>query len=63
MSNNISEFEREKPTVTFKKIQELNKLVQKLRTEEDARHFALVNQLANIDSMIAGLKDSFLKGE
>ncbi len=60
---NISEFERNKPVKTLKRIKELEKLVkeEQIKTEN-----LYANRIATLDSMLKAineLKDSFLKGE
>lgn len=60
---NISEFERNKPLKTLRRIKELEKLVkeEQIKTEN-----LYANRIATLDSMLKAineLKDSFLKGE
>jgi hypothetical protein len=60
---NISEFERNKPVKTLRRIKELEKLVkeEQIKTEN-----LYANRIATLDSMLKAineLKDSFLKGE
>jgi len=60
---NISEFERNKPIKTLRRIKELEKLVkeEQIKTEN-----LYANRIATLDSMLKAineLKDSFLKGE
>jgi hypothetical protein len=60
---NISEFERNKPVKTLKRIKELEKLVkeEQIKTEN-----LYSNRIATLDSMlkaISELKETFLKGE
>ena len=60
---NISEFERNKPVNTFKKIKELEKLIkeEQIKTEN-----LYANRIATLDTMLKSvhdLMDSFKKGE
>ncbi len=60
---NVSEFERNKPTKTLKRIKELEKLIkeEQIKTEN-----LYANRIATLDSMlkaVAELKETFLKGE
>ena len=60
---NISEFERGKPTQTYRKIKELEKLVkeEQIKTEN-----LYANRIATLDSMLKAINDlleTFKKGE
>lgn len=60
---NISEFERAKPTKTYKKIKELEKLVkeEQIKTEN-----LYANRIATLDSMLKAvheLLETFKKGD
>ncbi len=60
---NISEFERNKPVKTFKKIEELEKLIkeEQIKTEN-----LYANRIATLDTMLKSVHDlmeSFKKGE
>ncbi len=60
---NISEFERNKPVNTFKKIKELKKLIkeEQIKTEN-----LYANRIATLDTMLESVHDlmeSFKKGE
>jgi len=60
---NISEFERNKPVNTFKKIKELEKLIkeEQIKTEN-----LYANRIATLDTMLKSvhdLMDTFKKGE
>lgn len=60
---NVSEFERNKPVKTLKRIKELEKLIkeEQIKTEN-----LYANRIATLDSMLKAvieLKDTFLKGE
>jgi hypothetical protein len=60
---NISEFERNKPVNTFKKIKELEKLIkeEQIKTEN-----LYANRIATLDTMLKSVHDlmeSFKKGE
>jgi len=60
---NVSEFERNKPVKTLKRIKELEKLI---REEQFKTENLYANRIATLDSMLKAvteLKDSFLKGE
>jgi biotin synthase-related radical SAM superfamily protein len=60
---NVSEFERNKPVNTFRKIKELEKLIkeEQIKTEN-----LYANRIATLDTMLKSvhdLMDSFKKGE
>jgi len=60
---NISEFERNKPVNTFRKIKELEKLIkeEQIKTEN-----FYANRIATLDTMLESVHDlmeSFKKGE
>ena len=60
---NVSEFERNKPVNTFKKIKELEKLIkeEQIKTEN-----LYANRIATLDTMLKSvhdLMDIFKKGE
>ena len=60
---NISEFERTKPTVTYKKIKELEKLIkeEQIKTEN-----LYSNRIATLDTMLKAVNElmlTFKKGE
>lgn len=60
---NVSEFERNKPVNTFKKIKELEKLIkeEQIKTEN-----LYANRIATLDTMLKSvhdLMDTFKKGE
>ena len=60
---NASEFERTKPTKTFKKIKELEKLIKEEQVKTENLY---ANRIATLDSMlkaVSELKETFLKGE
>jgi len=60
---NISEFERGKPTETFKKIKKLEKLIKE---EQFKTENLYANRIATLDSMLKAvheLMDTFKKGE
>jgi len=60
---NISEFERGKPTETYKKIKELEKLVKKEQIKTENLY---ANRIATLDSMLEAINDlldTFKKGE
>ena len=60
---NVSEFERNKPVNTFRKIKELEKLIkeEQIKTEN-----LYANRIATLDTMLKSvhdLMDTFKKGE
>ena len=60
---NVSEFERNKPVNTFKKIKQLEKLIkeEQIKTEN-----LYANRIATLDTMLKSVHDlmeSFKKGE
>jgi biotin synthase-related radical SAM superfamily protein len=60
---NVSEFERNKPVNTFRKIKELKKLIkeEQIKTEN-----LYANRIATLDTMLKSvhdLMDTFKKGE
>lgn len=60
---NVSEFERNKPVKTLKRIKELEKLIKE---EQFKTENLYANRIATLDSMLKAvieLKDTFLKGE
>ncbi len=60
---NISEFERNKPVKTFKKIEELKKLIQEEQVKTENLY---TNRIATLDTMLKSVHDlmeSFKKGE
>jgi hypothetical protein len=60
---NISEFERNKPINTFKKIKALEKLIQEEQVKTENLY---TNRIATLDTMLKSVHDlmeSFKKGE
>jgi hypothetical protein len=60
---NISEFERSKPTETFKKIKKLEKLIKEEQVKTENLY---ANRIATLDSMLKAvheLMETFKKGE
>ena len=60
---NVSEFERNKPVNTFRKIKELEKL---LKEEQIKTENLYANRIATLDTMLKSvhdLMDTFKKGE
>jgi biotin synthase-related radical SAM superfamily protein len=60
---NPSEFERTKPVNTFRKIKELEKLIEEEQIKTENLY---ANRIATLDSMlqtVKELKETFLKGE
>jgi len=60
---NINEFERTKPIVTMKKINELIKKVHEEQTKTENLYKDRVKSLDNILGLLEDMKDSFKKGE
>lgn len=60
---NISEFERSKPTNTYKKIKELEKLIKEEQVKTENLY---ANRIATLDTMLKAVHDlmeTFKKGE
>jgi len=60
---NISEFERSKPTETYKKIKNLEKLIL---AEQQKTELLYSNRVATLDKMLVSVKEimeTFKKGE
>lgn len=60
---NISEFERIKPTITLKKINNLISLIDDEREKTENLYKDRVKSLEKINDMLKDLKNSFKKGE
>jgi len=60
---NISEFERTKPTITLKKINNLISLINDEREKTENLYKDRVKSLEKINDMLKDLKNSFKKGE
>lgn len=60
---NISEFEREKPIVTMKKINELIRLIDDERVKTEILYKDRVRSLDDISLLLKDMKKSFTKGE
>ena len=60
---NISEFERSKPVVTMKKINELIKLIDDERVKTEILYKDRVRSLDDISILLKDMKKSFAKGE
>jgi len=60
---NISEFEREKPIVTMKKINELIQLIDDERIKTEILYKDRIRSLDDISILLKEVKKSFLKGE
>ena len=60
---NISEFEREKPVITLKKLNELIKLIDDERVKTEILYKDRVRSLDDISLLLKETKKSFLKGE
>lgn len=62
-TTSISEFERSKPTLTFKKLRILEKLIKEEQEKTEALY---TNRIATLDKMLNEIKliiESFKKGE
>jgi hypothetical protein len=60
---NVNEFERTKPTETYKKIKQLEKLII---SEQQKTELLYANRVATLDKMLISVKDlleTFKKGE
>lgn len=60
---NISEFERTKPVITMKKINDLIKLIMEEKIKTERLYKDRVESLNNIHVLLQDMKDSFKKGE
>lgn len=60
---NPSEFERTKPTITMKKINDLIKLIDEERVKTEILYRDRVRSLDEIILLIKDMKTSFKKGE
>lgn len=60
---NISEFEREKPVVTMKKINDLIALIDEERVKTEILYKDRVRSLEDISILLKDMKKSFTKGE
>jgi hypothetical protein len=60
---NISEFERTKPSITLKKINNLISLIDDEREKTENLYKDRVKSLEKINDMLKDLKNSFKKGE
>lgn len=60
---NVSEFERTKPTVTMKKINELIKIVDEEVKKTDRLYKDRIASLDKIYLLLDDLKETFKKGE
>jgi hypothetical protein len=60
---NISEFERGKPRITMKKINDLISLIEEERVKTEILYKDRIKSLENIDSVLKDMKLSFKKGE
>lgn len=60
---NISEFERTKPVITMKKINDLIKLIMEEKIKTERLYKDRVESLNNIHGLLQDMKDSFKKGE
>jgi hypothetical protein len=60
---NVSEFERNKPVVTMKKLNELAARIEEERVKTEILYKDRVRSLDEIRTLLYSLKDSFKKGE
>lgn len=60
---NISEFERTKPTITMKKINELLAKIEEERVKTEILYKDRTRSLEEIKESLLNIKDSFKKGE
>ena len=60
---NISEFERTKPTITMKKINDLIYRIEEERVKTEILYKDRVRSLEEINSLLLDMKDSFKKDE
>jgi hypothetical protein len=60
---NISEFERTKPVVTMKKINDIIKLIIEEKIKTERLYKDRVESLDNIHNLLQDMKNSFKKGE
>ncbi len=61
--SSISEFERTKPIVTMKKINDLIFLIDEERVKTEILYKDRVRSLENISDLLKDLKNTFKKGE
>lgn len=60
---NINEFERNKPKVTMRKINDLVALIEEERVKTEILYKDRVSSLENIKNLLEDMKNSFKKGE
>ena len=60
---NPSEFERTKPTVTMKKINDLILLIEQEQLKTEILYKDRIRSLADISDLLKDMKNSFKKGE
>lgn len=60
---NPNEFERTKPTITMKKINDLIYRIEEERVKTEILYKDRVRSLEEINSLLLDMKDSFKKGE
>jgi hypothetical protein len=61
--SSISEFERTKPIVTMKKINDLIFLIDEERVKTEILYKDRIRSLENISELLKDLKNTFKKGE
>jgi len=60
---NPNEFERTKPTITMKKINDLINRIEEERVKTEILYKDRIRSLEEINSLLLDMKDSFKKGE
>lgn len=60
---NISEFEREKPVITMKKINDIILLIEQEMVKTEILYKDRVRSLEEISNLLKDMKTSFKKGE
>ena len=60
---NVSEFERTKPVVTMKKINDLINLIDEERVKTEILYRDRVRSLEDISVLLKDMKKTFMKGE
>lgn len=63
MNTSISEFERYKPVVTMKKINDLINRIEEERVKTEILYKDRIRSLDEIKTLLYDMKDSFKKGE
>ena len=63
MTTSISVFEREKPVITMKKINELISSIEEERVKTEILYKDRIRSLEQINMLLLDMKESFTKGE